>query len=352
MAALVRARQTQAFRDFTWMTIWLALALLTKAIAIYCWVFLVAAGPWLFENRRQMRAFYVALGVSVSPLASFAAVILLRGQPMAFLHEPGVTATFGPSLSRQWLHLQAFVGFYEILVPVALIGAVLTVFRAAKGSSPDRQLLVWLFPVANLIITPFLRAGRTELLWLIPTVCLFAALAVGSSRQNAARWVSAGVAALLLTGCLLGMPLPDPGPALPQSDHTNAVLQRPAGWPSRAATRWLVDHTTPADGILFTAFTFTDPLLLGLNQVRHVIPNAGANWTLLRDPENQIRYVVFAHNYRAYAPLLAKYADAHLPLYQSRRNFQGTQSTIARKKVAWSRIRMPTIAPVHTWSRG
>jgi tetratricopeptide (TPR) repeat protein len=66
--------------------------------------------------------------------------------------------------------------------------------------------------------------------------------------------------------------------------------------------------------ILLTAFTFTDPLLLDLNRCRHVIPNAGSNWTLLRDPANRIKYVVFTHNYRAYAPSLAAYADTHFTL--------------------------------------
>ena len=314
LARLVRARQTKASDDFVWMTIWLVLALLTKAIAIYCWLFLAVAGAFLFEDRRQMRAFYVALGVSALPLASLAAVILLRGQPLAFLHEPGVTATFGPSLNRQWLHLQAFVGFYEILVPIALVGAALTVFRAAKGSSPDRQLVVWLIPVVDLFVTPFLRAGRTELLWLIPTICLFTALVVSLLRQQLAYLLTVVVVAILLTGSLWGVPLPDPGPALPASDYTTAVLRRPSGWPSRGAAHWLMAHTSSKDTILFTAFTFTDPLLLDLNRFRHVIPNAGANWTLLRDPENRIRYVVFTHNYRAYAPLLAKYADAHFTL--------------------------------------
>jgi hypothetical protein len=233
---------------------------------------------------------------------------------MAFLHEPGVTETFGLSFTREWLQLQSFISFYEVLVPVAVIGAVLTAFRAAKGSSSDRQLLVWLIPVVNLFVTPFFRAGRTELLWLIPTVCLFAAVAVSSLRRHLANLLAGAVAVMLLAGSLLGVPLPDPGPALPPSDYTTAVLKRPGGWPSRDAAHWLIGHTSPEDVILFTAFTFTDPLLLDLKGFRHVIPNAGSNWTLLRDPANRIKYVVFTHNYRGYAPSLAAYADTHFAL--------------------------------------
>ena len=314
LVCLMRAEQTEALADFIWMTIWLALALLTKAIAVYCWVFLAVAGVFVFQGRRQLRVFYTALGLSVVPLILLASLILLRGQPMAFLHEPGVTETFGFSLTRQWLHLRSFIGFYQVLVPVAVIGAVLTAFRAIKGSSTDCRQLVWLMPIVNLVVTPFFRAGRTELLLLIPTICLFAAVAVCSLRQYVAYLLAIAVTMVLLMGSLRGVPLPDPGAALPSSDYTAAVLQRPAGWPSRDAARWLIAHTSSEDVILLTAFTFTDPLLLDLNRFRHVIPNAGSNWALLRDPANRIRYVVFTQNYREYAPSFAAYADTHFVL--------------------------------------
>ena len=53
---------------------------------------------------------------------------------------------------------------------------------------------------------------------------------------------------------------------------------------------------------------------MNLNGVRHVIPNAGSNWALLRDPSNRIKYIVFTQDYRGYAPYLAAYADAHFTL--------------------------------------
>ncbi|HXI83972.1 MAG TPA: glycosyltransferase family 39 protein [Verrucomicrobiae bacterium] len=314
VACLLRARQTCMPGDFMWVALWLTLALLTKAIALYGWIFLAVAGFFLFKDRRQRCTFYMALGVSVLPLAVVTSVILFRGQAMAFLHEPGVTGTFGPSFARQRLHLQYFISFYRVLLPVAVVGVVLTVVRATKGSSPDGQLLIWLMPVVNLFVTPFFRAGRTELLWLVPTVCLFAAVAVSSLRRHLAFSLTAVVMVILVAASLYGVPLPYPGSAQSPSDYTAAVLKRPGGWPSRDAARWLVAHTSPEDGILLTAFTFTDPLLLDLNQSRRVIPNAGSNWALLRDPTNRIKYVVFTQDYRGYAPYLAAYADTHFTL--------------------------------------
>ena len=65
---------------------------------------------------------------------------------------------------------------------------------------------------------------------------------------------------------------------------------------------------------MITAYTFTDPLLLELDQSRRMIPNGGKNWGLLRDPANRIKYIVFTQDYRAYAPSLARYADTHFTL--------------------------------------
>jgi hypothetical protein len=314
LAYVMRAKQTRRSAGLTGMTICLALALLTKATALYCWVFLLVAGIFFFKDQRQRRAFYVGLGLSALPLVLVAAKVLMRSQTMAFLREPGVTATFGPSFTRQWLHLRCFVGFYQVLVPVATIGVVLTAIRAAKGSSPACRFLIWLAPLVNLFVTPFFRAGRTELLWLVPTVCLFAAVAVCSARRYLAYLLAATVMVILLAGCLFGVPLPYPGPAQSPSDYTTAVLKRPVGWPSRDAAHWLITHTSPEEGILLTAFTFTDPLLLNLHHHRHVIPNAGLNWILLRDPTNRVKYVVFTQDYHGYAPYLATYADTHFTL--------------------------------------
>jgi hypothetical protein len=311
---LMRAKQTRAPTSFVWMSICLALALLTKATALYCWGFMAIAGVVLFENRRDRRMFYLALGLSIVPLVLVTCAILLRSQTMTFFREPGITESFGLSLSRQWLQLRCLSGFLQVLSIVAAIGAVVVVRRAAKGSPADRQLLIWLLPLAGLAVTPLFRAGRVDLLWLIPTVCLFGAVALSSLRQSVAGALAAAVTVILLVGTLVGVSLPDPGPALPASDYTTAVLKRPAGWPSREGASWLMAHTTPEDAILCTAFTFTDALLLDVSRFRHVILNGGSHWALLRDPANRVKYAVFSQDYRGYAPSLAAYCDTHFTL--------------------------------------
>ena len=311
---LLRARQTKELTNFIWMGICLALALLTKATALYFWGFLAVAGPFLFGDRRSRLVFYATLVLSALPLALVALVICQRNQTLSFFREPGVTGLFGFSLVKVSRQLWYFARFYDVLLPVAVVGAVLVVFRATKGSSTDRQLLIWLLPLANLAVAPFFRVGLVELLWLVPTVCLFAAVALNSFRPQWA-WSTAGiVVVVLLARSLFGVPLPYPGRARAATAYSTAVLDRPAGWPSREAARWLLAHTSPVDAILFTAYTFTDPLLLELSASRRVIPNGGENWDRLRDSANRIKYVVFTQDYRAYAESLARYADTHFTL--------------------------------------
>ncbi|HUJ71834.1 MAG TPA: glycosyltransferase family 39 protein [Verrucomicrobiae bacterium] len=311
---MVRASQTKELMNFVWMGIWMALALLTKATALYLWGFLAIAGILLLDDRRSRRWFYAALISAAIPLSLVTLVILQRSHTLSFFREPGITEKFGFSLARLGMHLRYGVVFYDVLLLVAVVGMILTIVRATKGTSADRRLLVWLVPLGNLFITPLFRVGRLELLWLIPSLCLFAAVAVGSLRLTLARVAAGVVMAILLARSLFGIPLPDPGRARAASDYTTAVLRRPAGWPSRDAGRWLRAATSPEDTILITAYTFTDPLLLELGRSRRLVPNGGENWGLLRDPANRVKYAVFTQDYRAYAPSLAAYADAHFTL--------------------------------------
>jgi len=311
---MVRAGQTKELKNFVWMGIWVALALLTKATALYLWGFLAIAGMFLLDDKRGRCRFYAALVSAAIPLSLVTLAILQRSHALSFFHEPGITENFGFSPSRLGKHVRYGIVFYDGLLLVAVVGMILTIVRATKGSSADRRLLVWLLPLGNLFITPFFRVGRLELLWLIPSVCLFAAVAVSSLRLPLARMAAGVVMAILLTRSLFGIPLPDPGRAKAASDYTTAVLQRPGGWPSRDAGRWLKAATSPEDTILITAYTFTDPLLLELERSRRLVPNGGENWGLLRDPTNHVKYTVFTQDYRAYAPSLAAYADAHFTL--------------------------------------
>jgi hypothetical protein len=311
LVLLMRARETKAPADFIGMGIVLALALLAKATALYGWGFMAVAGACLFEDRRSRSRFYRALLLAAAPLLAVTIAILASSRAVSFFHEPGVTETFGFAVDRLWLEFRYLIGFYEALLLVAAVGVVHVARRASRGSAEGRRLLLWLLPAANLAVTPIFRSGRVEILWLIPSVCLFAAVAVRSLPGARAWWCAGVVMAMLLAGTLYGVPLPYPKRAGAASDYTTAVLGRPGGWPSRDAARWVRAHTSPEDKILFTAYTFTDPLLLELSGVRWLIPNGGENWELLRDPTNRVKYVIFTQDYRGYAPTLARYADTH-----------------------------------------
>jgi hypothetical protein len=308
---LMDARQTKAARHFAGMGVFMAVALLTKATALYGWGFMAVAGAFLFDDRPSRVRFYSALVLAAVPVAAVTIAILASSRTLSFFHEPGVTETFGFAVDRLWLEIRYLIGYYEVLVVVAAIGVVRVARRASRGLAEDRRLLVWLLPVANLLVTPVFRSGRVEILWLIPSVCLFAVVAVRSLPGARGWWCAGVVMAMLLAGTLYGVPLPYPGRAKTSSDYTTAVLGRPGGWPSRDAARWVKAHTSPEDEILVTAYTFTDPLLLELGGVRRLIPNGGENWELLRDPANRVKYVIFTQDYRGYAPTLARYADTH-----------------------------------------
>ena len=311
LVCFTRARETGERREFMRMGILLGVALLAKATALYGWVFMTAVGYFLIADERQRRTFYETLGLSIVPLVVVTLIILARHESVSFLHEPRVSEGFGFSFGRQWLELRYFVDFFGVLLLAAAVGASRTVYRAVMGSAEDRELLVWLLPLAELVPMGFFRPGHIELPWLVPTLCLFAVVAMTALRPSLAWVMAVVVGGILLVNSLMGVPFPYPGPALPASSYTTAVLMRPAGWPSRDARRWLVAHTSTEDAILMTAYTFTDPLLLELDDSRRVIPNASDNWEMLRDATNRVKYVVFTHDYRAYAPSLAQYADTH-----------------------------------------
>ncbi|HTS15941.1 MAG TPA: glycosyltransferase family 39 protein [Verrucomicrobiae bacterium] len=308
---MMRARESRTARHFVVMGIFMTSALLTKATAIYGWGFMAAAGVFLFEERKARRWFYGSLILAAAPLLIVAAAMYGHSGTLSFFGEPGVTEKFGFTMAALWLELRYLTGFYEALLFVAAIGVALVIGRAGRDRARNNLLLVWLLPFVNLMVTPVFRAGRAEMLWLIPSVCLFAAVAVRSLRGMWGRCCAGVLFAMLLAGSLFGVPLPYPGRGKAASDYTTAVLDRPVGWPSRDTARWLRSHTSADDTILFTGYTFTDPMLLNLSRDRHVIPNGGESWELLRDPTNRVHYVVFTHDYHAYVPLLARYADTH-----------------------------------------
>ena len=282
---------------------WLALSLLAKVTALAFLVLLVVIAPAFLRAGRQRRNFYGAIMASLVPLLAMLVAIKSKGEALTFFQEPVALRDIHLEWGRIITQVNLAAGFYEVSLLAAVIGAVVVVRF-------HRRLLLFLLPLAMLSVTPFFRVSIKELLWISPTVCLFAAYAIGSLPRGKAL-VSTTTAVILLghACCLSSFPWP-PG-ARSAADRTSAIVDRPPGWPSRQTTRWLLEHTTAEDGILIAMFTFRDPLYLELRGQHRRIMDSWENWELLRDPANRIKYAVFVDDYQDYAPLFAKFADTH-----------------------------------------
>jgi predicted negative regulator of RcsB-dependent stress response len=313
LACLARAVETDAEEvDFVWLGCCLALALISKANALYFWLSLCVIVPLFLQSGRQRRKCLLAMVCALVPLVVLTTIIKMRSPTLSFFREPGVTTTFTLTLAK----LGSEFSLFGLFINVAIIAAVAGFFLARGGQSnlsgvaPLRRSMVFLAPLVTLVVAPYFRVTTKDLLLLLPTVCLFGAIALNPITPL--RGLFAVVVVGILLACsLLGVPIPAPPRPSSAMARTTAVLDRPADWPSREACQWLLRHTTSEDAVLITAFTFTDPLILELEQQRTMIPNAGPNWALLRDPANRIKYVVFIEDHRAYASQFAQYADAH-----------------------------------------
>jgi Flp pilus assembly protein TadD len=313
LACFARAAETIAKIDFVMFGSCLALALVSKANSLYFWLCLWVISALFFRGSRQRNMSLLALGGAAIPLVALTAVIRIRSPTLSFFQEPGVTTRFtitlgkiGSELSLCWLYL-------GVSIIAATLGVLLLATRERSGLSPEvmrARLWAFLTPLVTLLIAPYFRVTAKDLLLLLPTVCLFGAIALNPITPVRSVF-SVAVLGVSLAHCLWGIPIPAPPRPSSAMARTTAVLARPAGWPSRDACRWLVNHTTSEDAVLVTAFTFTDPLVLELQAQRKVISNAGSNWELLRDPASRIKYVVFIEDYRAYAAQFAQFADAH-----------------------------------------
>jgi tetratricopeptide (TPR) repeat protein len=287
----------------------LAAALITKANALYFWVYLlVIAGLFLRDGQTRRRCL-LAAAIAPLPLLLLTALIRTKSPTLSFFQEPGVTTPFTLALSKLGDELSLFARFFDIVIIAAIVGGLMLAHEPRSRS----RWWVFLIPLATLIVGPYFRVTPKDLLLLLPTLCLFASIAL-TPTTRVRTLVAIAVIGWCLWQSLSGVPLPIPPRPSSAMARTTAVSARPAGWPSRQATRWLIQHSTDEDAILITAFTFTDPLILDLQKQRKVIPNAGPNWELLREPANRIKYVVFVEDHRAYAPQFAEYADAHFAL--------------------------------------
>jgi 4-amino-4-deoxy-L-arabinose transferase-like glycosyltransferase/predicted negative regulator of RcsB-dependent stress response len=313
LACFARAAETNAKIDFVMFGSCLALALVSKANSLYFWLCLWVISALFFRDSRQRNMSLLALGGAAIPLVALSVVIKMRSPTLSFFQEPGVTTRFTITLGKIGSELSLCWLFLGVSIIASTLGALLLATRERSGLSHDvirARLWAFLTPLVMLLVAPYFRVTAKDLLLLLPTVCLFGAVALHPITPMRSL-LSVVVLGASLGRCLWGIPMPAPPRPSSAMARTTAVLARPAGWPSRDASRWLASHTTSEDAVLVTAFTFTDPLVLELQAQRKVISNAGSNWELLRDPANRIKYVVFIEDYRAYAAQFAQFADAH-----------------------------------------
>jgi len=313
LVCLARAADTNARRDFVLFGSSLALTLISKANALYFWICLCVIEHFLLRDARQRRMCLGAAVGALVPLLVLTAIIKMNSPTLSFFQEPGVTTRFALTIDKLGSECSLFWRFLDASIVAAAAGVFLMARKGGTSLSqgvPSRRSWVFLVPVITLVAAPYFRATAKDLLLLLPTLCLFASVAL-APMTSARGLIGVAVVGWSLWRSLWGVPIPVPPRPSSAMARTTAVLDRPGGWPSREAARWLMGHTTSDDATLITAFTFTDPLILELQKQRKVIPNAGPNWELLRDPANRIRYVVFIEDHRAYAPQFAEYADAH-----------------------------------------
>ena len=269
----------------------MALALLSKATALYVWGFLALVGP-VFLRGRRVRTWWCATWLTaLVPLAAMVAVIKWQGNPLTFFEQPTVSADFRVDAARIGQQAGLFVRFFAVdLLPMAA-----GVWVAWKR---DRRWLAWLALLGLIAVTPTFRVNARELLYILPAAALFWGLAVemvGNRKIGSAALGCVAVASLLLD--CWGIPVPALGPSL--SDRTIAILDRPSGWPSREAARWLQAHLNWDEAILITGLGFTDPLVIQIREAGTTLYAAPSNWERLRDPANRIKYAVFMEDHRA-----------------------------------------------------
>ncbi len=278
----------------------LALSILTKATALYFWALLFVMGIVFFRGRQRRNYIFAIVG-SLLPIVAMFIAIKLRGNPVAMFEEPVAVSDMAFQRQRVLNFLELCGRFYHFALLAAFVGVVVAARR-------QRRWLVFLLPLLLLIVAPILRVNSKELLWLIPTLFFFAAIALDSLPK--AKIMVAGLAGgMFLAHAVLLPTFPQKTVAQSAGDRSTAVLDRPAGWPSRAASNWLLRHVTRDDTVLIAMFTFTDPVYLRLRSHSRVL-DVWDHFELLRDPKNRVRYVVFVDDYQRYAASFAQFAEA------------------------------------------
>jgi predicted negative regulator of RcsB-dependent stress response len=170
-------------------------------------------------------------------------------------------------------------------------------------------LLIWLAPLGIVLMASPFRAFARDLVFLIPTICLFAADAINPTTA-VRRFSTVALAILLLGRTLWGMWLPGDLSVSAGVPARTGIVARPAGWPSREAAEWLLSHTDSTDAVLVTTFSYPDPLQIELRGQRR-LGVAWNHWEWLQDPAQKVKFVVFVADVGEHAPYFARYAETH-----------------------------------------
>ncbi|HUJ10518.1 MAG TPA: glycosyltransferase family 39 protein [Verrucomicrobiae bacterium] len=286
----------------------MALAILSKLTALAFWFPLLLVLPLVVTDRRRRLWGYLSLVLALLPVLAMVVATKLNGGRIHFFEEPNSRAGFGLSYGRIGAQLVSFWRFYAgLVIPLALGGWIL--LRKRRDRLP-LMLPLALAAGALLIAVPFFRVNIRELVFLIPALWPILGFSVAFFSRSAGKMLALGgilVAYFVLT--LIGVPGPEYG--LSWSDRSTAVLDRPAGWPSREITAWMANHMPRDDALLVTGFGYTDPLVLSFDRLGIRYFSAPSSWELLRDPANRIKYVVFVDDASRYAPTLYHYARTH-----------------------------------------
>jgi tetratricopeptide (TPR) repeat protein len=314
LAALVflarnRKRGTKA--DLAAFGVCLALALLSKGTALYFWVALALMGPKLLRRGTDRRNFYVALLAAAVPLAVLTMLIKWNGSPLTFIDQ---TSFDFSSAVANWARLLVLFGTaYEAMLIVSAWSVARSLRSTWQGSRDYDQrqsrLLIWLAPLGIVLMASPFRAFARDLVFLIPTICLFAADAIDPTTA-VRRFSTVALAILLLGRTLWGMWLPGDLSVSAGVPARTGIVARPAGWPSREATEWLLSHTDSTDAVLVTTFSYPDPLQIELRGQRR-LGVAWNHWEWLQDPAQKVKFVVFVADVGEHAPYFARYAETH-----------------------------------------
>jgi len=289
----------------------LALALLAKGTALYFLAALALMGPNLLSRTSDRRGIYISLVVAAVPLGFTTLLIKWNGGTLTFLNETSFSLK-NSMANFAWLLVLLGTTYEALLVAsawgVARLGQ--SVYRGNReGSQCQSGRLIWLVPLVIVLAAAPFRAFARDLIFLAPTICLFAAVILDPTTV-ARRFLTGVLTTILLARTVSGIWLPGELSASAGLPLHMGIAARPSGWPSRETARWLLSHTEPADAVLVTTFSYPDPLQIQLRAQRR-LGVAWNHWDWLRDPAQRVKFVVFVGDVGTRTSYFARYAETH-----------------------------------------